>query len=118
MKNPVKIAVPLLAAALSAAPVSASGTTIKQLWMGSMSCGAWPKYTPHGQSEKSIPLNWVLGYLSRSAIANETNIIGAVDHASIAAWIDNYCQSHPLDDIPTATRVLEAELLSRSRPAR
>lgn len=94
-------------------PGSASAD-VHMKWMGQLSCGAWPKNASHTAVEKAATLNWVLGYLSRGAVAKKSDILGHVDQASVSAWLDRYCNENPLDDIPVAASALELELLARS----
>ena len=46
-------------------------------------------------------MQWVLGYLSGIGFVGEDGAdpLNNVDARGVWAWIDNYCQSHPIDHI-------------------
>jgi hypothetical protein len=82
-------------------------------WLGPMSCGSWPKTEAYNSGDKAIALNWALGFLSGRAATSRIDLLANVDQASVSAWFDLYCTNQPLDTIPVAIYVLEAELASR-----
>jgi hypothetical protein len=111
-----------LALALSAVAALACGQATAQpapvmfRYMGPISCGSWPKDEPHTRPGKALMLNYVLGYLSRASVAHKRDLLAHVDPASVSAWMDNYCQTHPLDTILRGADVLEEELFVRAAP--
>jgi hypothetical protein len=83
--------------------------------VGLSSCGAWTA-AKNGQ----YPLQyqaWLLGYLSAANryLGAGTDFLEKTDAAGAFAWMDNYCQSHPLSMIETATKELAEELRQRSQ---
>lgn len=62
---------------------------------------------------------WVGGFLtgSNSILSNSpTNIdvfAQATDAQGLWAWVDNYCQAHPLDSVARAADALGGELIRR-----
>jgi len=92
----------------SSSPYIALGT-------GANSCGTWTSETRTnvGIENKS----WVLGFLTAYnlyGLSVSDNIAAGVNSAGLFAWIDNYCATHPLDDITTALEGLIAELKRKS----
>ena len=66
---------------------------------------------------------WVAGFLSgaNSILAGSEYHIDTLEHASaetdvqgLWAWIDNYCQAHPLDAVAQAADALGGELIRRA----
>src|SRR5262249_60363407 len=81
---------------------------------GASSCGAW---TQSRQSHlDGVPVSWVLGYLSGINVYGGTtaDLLKGLDRNAIESWIDNYCQTHPLDHIGVAVDLLLAELLTQA----
>jgi hypothetical protein len=93
------------------------------LGVGNNSCGSW------GEARHSLGLlpdvyaGWVAGFLSgaNSILANSVDHIDTLKQAAIEtdakgllAWIDNYCQSHPLNSVSQAADALGAELIRRA----
>ncbi len=65
---------------------------------------------------------WVAGFLSgsNSILANSDAHIDVLEQAKaetdaqgLWAWIDNYCQTHPLDAVAQAADALGGELIRR-----
>jgi len=78
------------------------------------SCGAWTQ-----DRRNNVALgeeSWVAGFLSgvNTVYAAETpgtgNLGQKTDYYGLMAWIDGYCQAHPLDDLLTASIFLVGEL--------
>ena len=79
------------------------------LGAGAVSCGKW---TQQRQNRNDMQIGgWALGFVS-GANAMETNIdfLEAPDADAVLAWVDNYCRSHPLDQVSTALVHLVIEL--------
>jgi hypothetical protein len=86
--------------------------------MGEFGCGSWPSAESFERLPKAALLNWILGYLSRAAFADHADLLATVDQSSASAWMDNYCQAHPLDTVAQGAYALEQDLRSRAAPAR
>jgi len=82
--------------------------------MGASSCGEWIKDRADNSVENKILWSfkelWLLGYLSGIAVSKNQNLLNGIDAASIELWMDNYCNSHPLDDIGDGGDALAIEL--------
>jgi hypothetical protein len=80
---------------------------------GTVSCGSWSahrrEYDPGGKStigsQKSMDESaWVLGFLSGIGFihTNGADPLDGVDADGVWAWIDNYCQAHPIENVGQA----------------
>jgi hypothetical protein len=94
----------------------AQAAPVHYRYMGEASCGAWPKQVEFEDIKKVVPLNWVLGFLSKASVDRGVDLMANVDVASVSAWMDNYCATHPLDSILTGAFELERELATRAAP--
>jgi len=101
-----------------------------------VSTGAWSDYSVKGEGNYSCPeytsakrsntaklyssITWVQGFITgmnyQRARAEDTDSFIAQDipAASIARWLENYCQEHPADDIADASEVFVAEHIERN----
>jgi hypothetical protein len=74
---------------------------------GASSCGTWTvdQRTNHGLYH--LDQAWVLGFLSGIGYmgGSNSNPLRGLDSDAVTAWIDNYCQAHPLEGIATAAAV-------------
>lgn len=115
MKRHLTALTVILVIAGSASATSAQ-QTIQNRWMGEATCGGW-RAAPGGfdNIQKASLLNWVLGYLSGRTDVRGDDILATVEVSSIAAWLDNYCSSNPLDYLVTAAFELEKVLIARRR---
>ena len=80
---------------------------------GSQSCGAWvaddrATPTPVSYARTAWFLGFVSGYGASSSERGQS--LRMTDADAMFAWIDNYCQAHPLETIATAAGVLVLEL--------
>jgi hypothetical protein len=112
-----------------------SGVEAKDYWAvkgdGKQSCGTWTKAQAHrppigadgmmrvtsADMDLSSQIAWVLGFVSAFnyyGSATAPDIAGGIDTNGVLAWIDNYCTTHPLDSIATATIELVSELSKRA----
>jgi hypothetical protein len=100
--------------------------------VGANSCGKWTEARRvHGTPTEGTHTSWIYGYLSASAtllegearsavffgkndktLIEKANILSPeyIDADAINAWMDNYCNAHPLETIADALRVLLAGL--------
>ena len=58
----------------------------------------------YGESDRHTYIVWVQGYLTASGSLGEAN--EGFDADAIFAWMVNYCQSHPLDQVEVAAEKL------------
>jgi hypothetical protein len=87
--------------------VPAKAQTYRLIGSGNSSCGQWSADRRDGRSSlgANMEQQWVLGFLSGiGAMAGDKreNPLNGVDAAAVWAWIDNYCQAHPLEYISGA----------------
>lgn len=92
--------------------------TFTILGEGSMSCGEW---TDRRRSEAGHVLPesaWVLGYVTAMARIESARtgrkIANGIEVRGVEHWMDNYCASHPLDNIASASEALVSEINARS----
>jgi len=52
---------------------------------------------------------WVLGFVSGGGYTSDREL-RITDSGAMAAWIDQYCAAHPLDNVATAAGKLVLEL--------
>jgi hypothetical protein len=82
---------------------------------GGSSCGVW-RQERHAPTPKVGRLvQWVAGYLSGvNTERTSSDFLVGTDFDGLMAWVDNYCQSHPLDAVGIAAAKLVIELRSRA----
>jgi hypothetical protein len=119
--------VPVLTAAILClgANSSAGAELSSVVGVGNKSCGAWTAARRSQTMLADVYEGWIAGFLTgaNSIISNTEHIdtlaeiIAHRDAEGIWAWIDNYCQSYPLDSIATAADKLGAELIRKAANA-
>jgi hypothetical protein len=111
----------LVAAALLSGLVVETATTsaarnFTALGHGNNSCGEWLAGIP---SSHLVMQSWVLGFVSAYNVYgpdSSGNLTAGTDSNGLFAWVDNYCQTHPLDSLAQAADQLVITLrLRRSR---
>jgi hypothetical protein len=85
------------------------------------SCGRWTQ-------ERSQPLSreraqqeyWIIGYVSGFNVArNEwaqsfVDLLEGIDAAGVYGWIDNYCQSNPIEPVNMGVSMFVLEVTGRA----
>ena len=79
-------------------------------------CTSW---TRERQDKSGIgPESWMMGFLAAEAMeqlhTNQRDILSQHDVRALLAWVDNYCQSKPLDNLLIAALALTLELTNRA----
>ena len=79
-------------------------------------CASW---TRERQIKAGIgPESWVLGFVTSQAMEelyhNKRDSLSQHDFRALFSWLDNYCQSKPLDNLLNATLALVLELQQRA----
>src|SRR5215475_5656389 len=89
--------------------------------IGSLSCGTWTRQRTQGGTQADIDREWILGFVTGvnwdRATSPDTrgSLLGrGIDVKGWFAFVDNYCQTHPLDTVLKAAISLIREL---ERPA-
>jgi hypothetical protein len=79
---------------------------ITVLGSGTISCGNWLELR---RADQAGPVgNWTNGYLTGRQDGASMRLTDSQtgDFAGRNAWIDQYCQSHPIDELLEASRAL------------
>ncbi|MGA7749618.1 MAG: hypothetical protein WCA63_05675 [Gallionella sp.] len=79
-------------------------------YMGVTSCEEW--VNRHSTNDSSME-EWILGYLSGLAAANNIDLLKGAQRKSLFSWMDNYCQKNPLKRIDSGAHDLALELIKR-----
>jgi hypothetical protein len=81
---------------------------------GARSCGSWVKERPSKASiSRTAQQAWLMGYLSGLASGTSLDALKDGDAESFFLWVDNYCQTNPLNNIADAGTALFLELRLR-----
>lgn len=82
---------------------------------GGSSCGVWRQERQTPTPKVGRLVQWVAGYLSGvNTERTSSDFLVGTDFDGLMAWVDNYCQSHPLDAVGVAAAKLVIELRSRA----
>lgn len=86
------------------------------LGVGTKSCGAWTDAREYDHHSENIYSAWIEGYITAF---NEFkwpsgDVSSGTDFDGIEAWMDNYCSSHPLDDLAAAAGGLVVDLAQKN----
>jgi hypothetical protein len=116
------IRVPLLALAILISGASGMRAQTTVLGVGNRSCGSWTEARRANNNSANIFEGWVAGFLSGSnSITTNSFTIDTLkepsaqgDAQGLWAWIDNYCQAHPLNSVASAADALGGELIRRA----
>jgi hypothetical protein len=106
---------PLILAAVLTIGDAAAAHTSQIIGSGVSSCGAWTanrrEFAPgrpitQGSQNALQEMQWVLGFLSGIGNISDasTDPLNNMDADGVWAWIDNYCQAHPLEHIVAAAK--------------
>lgn len=100
------------------APLRASANPPGILAPAMASCGAWVAARDHKGSYKTQLEAWLTGMMSGLASAKcaapGADLLHGVDAATVFNWMDNYCHSHPRQNLNDGASALEAELLEKA----
>lgn len=70
---------------------------------GTASCGTWTASRRAGGDPALQVQQWVSGFLSGEGMAaSGTDTLDGVDPDGLYAWVDNWCATHPIEQIITA----------------
>lgn len=100
----------IIAVATALAITGGSAQAYQLLGPGGASCGTWVADQRTAPSMYHLDEAWVLGFLSGAGDIGGPDLdpLRGLDAAAVAAWIDNYCQSHPLKKIVDAAAAFVA----------
>jgi hypothetical protein len=110
----------LLPIALAVALISSAKASDYAIAGGGLSlCGAW---TTARRDRQAIGFEeWVAGFLSgfgdlaASVPIPEMDPLRGLNTQTVRAWVDNYCQAHPLERIVQAAEALARERANHHR---
>jgi len=96
---------PVLAVGVLTGPAEGQQSTVDGV--GTSSCGTWTAArSTHSDAAAWGYTQWILGYLSGIAVWSgayrQVDPLNGTDKHGVWAWVDNYCQTHPLDPIGKA----------------
>ena len=77
---------------------------------GTYSCGEWISDHQRQNADALADDAWVAGYLSAFNVYYDNDPTALNDYGGRTAWMNDYCRSHPLDQIIDATNKLILEL--------
>ena len=88
--------------------------------IGNPSCGNWVQERQADGAGALRVRSWLTGHMTgiASVMAGldlAPDLLGQTDGESIVLWMDNYCHSHPLDDVTTGSAELARDLLRRQK---
>jgi hypothetical protein len=114
----------LTLAIVIAGAVETRARDVTVLGFGNKSCGSWIEARRSSNATANSFEGWVAGFLSGSNSVIASNpalgidilekVSAQSDAQGLWAWIDNYCQTHPLNSVATAADALGGELIRRA----
>jgi hypothetical protein len=84
--------------------------------VGGESCSTW--IDARKTNNTSRQGSWLLGYLSALnlwGVIGRKDALSGMDADGLYAWMDRYCESHPLETIATGAGALGRELAQRAQ---
>jgi hypothetical protein len=99
----------------AAAPIASHAVTT----LGDRSCGQWVEarrsevITNVSTLDSVSSLNYLMGLMTGMALSENDDVLKITDADSVLLWMDQYCQTHPLDMITTGGMRLVMELRGR-----
>jgi hypothetical protein len=100
---------------LATVPATAASKQYGVIGIGNRSCGSWIADRKEAGFPALVDLAWVEGFLT--AMDHENGKVNASIHKTdadgIAAWVDNYCAAHPLNDLSRASEELAISLSNK-----
>jgi hypothetical protein len=120
MKKAVAVAMVMLSLTVGTAYAQQGSIMMPTLGVNNDSCGSWIQARRVGGAQTYK--TWVAGFLTGASavtlqwlkVAPLTDIVDRRDDEGLWAWIDNYCQAHPLEGIGSASQALNVELVRKA----
>jgi len=82
--------------------------------IGTRGCGEWANAKNTSKIDYEAMSVWVLGFLNGLAVATDKDVLRGLDVFAIPLWMDKYCSSNPLSNLPDGAVALFAELKKRN----
>lgn len=97
----------------SAASVADADSKYFVYGVGNESCGKWlaSRTRPEDRLHQT---SWLLGWVSAAGFYDVYGTLKNTDVDAVAAWTDNYCHDHPLENLSVAAGVL-VKTLAKSK---
>ena len=110
------IVVAIACAGLAYTTSQSLAETISILGPKPNSCGTWVK--ERNARNTQIYETWVLGFLTGANIfgGSNTDFLKGLDAEAIFAWIDNYCKTHPSENLSKSAVTLTHKLNNHTKP--
>jgi hypothetical protein len=107
----------LLSLIVLSAPAMAQASLIGA---SQQSCGSWTHERKNDSSMSYVYASWIVGYVSGLnatgvTVLKSPDLLKGIDGNAVIGWMDNYCRSHPLENLGDATVTLLAELSKKPR---
>jgi len=99
-----------------AKPAPTAGGSYIVRYMGDVSCENWLRGSAREDFPREAVLNWVLGYLSRAAVARQIDLLAPADQVAIGEWMDSYCERKPRGSVLSGASSLEKEMAGGGGP--
>lgn len=81
---------------------------------GASSCSEWQQDRA-GKATNDTETAWLIGYMAGIAVAKNHDILKDENYQSLFSWVDDYCQSHPLEFVSDAGINLYIEIARQKR---
>lgn len=98
--------------------LSAHSAGAVNIGAGTTSCGSWTSHKASNIDLYNFKQSWLGGYMTAQSQAinavRNVDILAGTDFAALRAWVDNYCQAHPLETLNDAAIQLTVELSRRA----
>lgn len=98
------------------APAVAASASFEIMGPALEPCSSWVQDRQASNLQSVAKLNWVLGFVSayNEYVAPGGNISHGQTPNDVGAWIDRYCQAHPVEHISRAARALVEDMEARA----
>jgi hypothetical protein len=99
-------------------PAMAVAKTVTVRGEGSARCASWVQEHERNSSRRPVQDSWVLGYVN--AVSGALEIPGVEDvsapfrNMDLVTWVDDYCRSHPDEELIRAADALMRYLALRA----
>ena len=104
----------LLLLSLSLSVSSTSVASVKMMGAGNVTCKEWTAL--RASSEYFSAGNWILGFLSATALNSGEDILTASKADGLFNTVDGYCSKYPKQTISDAAVELANHLLDKTSP--
>jgi hypothetical protein len=85
-------------------------------YIGDVGCEDWLNQPDRADFPREAVLNWVLGYLSRAAVARGVDLLRPADQEAIIDWMNTYCAAHARSTVLTGASSLEKAMADGQGP--